>query len=425
MRIIHFSDLHIGVENYGRIDPATGLSTRMGDFLAAFDELVDYALDNRVDLVIFAGDAFKSRDPNQTQQREFAKRIARLAGEEIKVFLLVGNHDLPHALARATAIEIYDTLAIRNVTVADKPGTWRIDTRSGPIQIVALPWPRRSLLLSREHTKNLTYDQMNDEIQRILTQRLLREAEGLDPALPAILTAHVTVAQATLGSERSMMVGSDHVLLLGNVALPAFDYVALGHIHKTQVLGQDPPVVYSGSLQRVDFSEEKDEKGFYVIELDPTQEPGRRACPELRRRAIDYRFQPVKARPFVTIDVTIRPEDLDPTATILQHIQRHPLAQAIVRVRIQVPAELEAMVLDSDIRKALAQAHFVASIAKEVDRRRPSRLEGHSVEAMTPMDALKAYIDSVSGDRGWSPQQVKELLTRGEQLIRETTTPSE
>ena len=417
MRIIHFSDIHIGVENYGRIDPATGLSTRMGDFLAAFDELVDYALDNQVDLVIFAGDAFKSREPNQTQQREFAKRIARLAGEEIKVFLLVGNHDLPHALARATAIEIYDTLAIRNVTVADKPGTWRIDTRSGPIQIVALPWPRRSLLLAREGTKNLTYDQMNDEIQRILTQRLLKEAEALDPALPAILTAHVTVAQATLGSERSMMVGSDHILLLGNVALPAFDYVALGHIHKTQVLSQDPPVVYSGSLQRVDFSEEKDEKGFYVIQLDPTQEPG--------RRAIDYRFQPVKARPFVTIDVTIKPEDLDPTATILQHIQRHPVADAIVRVRIQVPAELEAMVLDSEIRKALAQANFVASIAKEVDRRRPTRLEGHSVEALTPMDALKAYIDSVSGDRGWSPQQVKELLTRGEQLIRETTTPSD
>ena len=213
------------------------------------------------------------------------------------------------------------------------------------------------------------------------------------------------------------MVGSDHILLLGNVALPAFDYVALGHIHKTQVLGQDPPVVYSGSLQRVDFSEEKDEKGFYVIQLDPTQEPG--------RRAIDYRFQPVKARPFVTIDVTIKPEDLDPTATILQHIQRHPVADAIVRVRIQVPAELEAMVLDSEIRKALAQANFVASIAKEVDRRRPTRLEGHSVEALTPMDALKAYIDSVSGDRGWSPQQVKELLTRGEQLIRETTTPSD
>ena len=116
---MHFSDLHIGVENYGRIDPNTGLSTRMGDFLTAFDELVDYSISNHVDLVIFAGDAFKSREPNQTQQREFAKRIIKLADENIKVFLLVGNHDLPHALARATSVEIYETLSISNVVVQE------------------------------------------------------------------------------------------------------------------------------------------------------------------------------------------------------------------------------------------------------------------------------------------------------------------
>ena len=84
MRIVHFSDLHIGVENYGRLDPTTGLSTRMGDFLSALDELVEYSLGNDVDLVLFAGDAFKSREPKQTQQREFAKRIAKLANAGVQ-----------------------------------------------------------------------------------------------------------------------------------------------------------------------------------------------------------------------------------------------------------------------------------------------------------------------------------------------------
>ena len=72
MRILHFSDLHIGVENYGRIDPTTGLSTRLGDFLAALDQVVDFALENDVDLVLLAGDVYKGRDPSQTHQREFA-----------------------------------------------------------------------------------------------------------------------------------------------------------------------------------------------------------------------------------------------------------------------------------------------------------------------------------------------------------------
>lgn len=417
MRLIHFSDLHIGIENYGRTDPATGLSTRLGDFLAAFDELVDFAIDNSIDLVLFAGDAYKSREPNQTQQREFAKRIARLASEGIKVFLLVGNHDLPNALARATAVEIFDTLAIHNVTVAATAGTTTIETPSGPIQIVAIPWPRRSVLLARDAAKNLTFDEMNKKIEDILTNRVLKESQALDPSIPSILTAHVSISEATLGSERSMMVGSDHVLLRSTVAQPTFDYVALGHIHRMQVLHESPPVVYCGSLQRVDFGEEKDDKGFYVVDIDPSLPQG--------QRVTSYQFHQVKARRFQTIDVTIKPDDLDPTTTILREVQRRPTADAIVRLRIKVPSELDPSIREAEIRKALSDAHFIAAISREVERERSIRLGDHPVEAMTPLDALRAYVDSVAESRGWSEQRKKELLAEGETLIAETTAPPE
>ena len=107
MRILHFSDLHIGVENYGRIDPETGLSTRLGDFLDSLDQVVEFALNEGVDLVLLAGDAYKGRDPTQTHQREFAKRLNRLSQAGIPTFLLVGNHDLPAASSRATAVDIF------------------------------------------------------------------------------------------------------------------------------------------------------------------------------------------------------------------------------------------------------------------------------------------------------------------------------
>src|SRR4030042_1219134 len=110
IRILHFADLHLGVETYGRVDAATGRSTRLLDFLRALDELVDYAVEERVDLVLFCGDAYKSREPSQTHQREFARRVRRLVDAGIPVFLLVGNHDLPAAVSRATSLEIYDTL---------------------------------------------------------------------------------------------------------------------------------------------------------------------------------------------------------------------------------------------------------------------------------------------------------------------------
>ena len=63
IRLLHFADVHIGMENYGRTDPATGLSSRVVDFLRRMDEMVAYARDHEVDLAIFAGDAFRVAQP--------------------------------------------------------------------------------------------------------------------------------------------------------------------------------------------------------------------------------------------------------------------------------------------------------------------------------------------------------------------------
>ena len=155
MRILHFSDVHIGVESYGSTDPDTGLSTRLMDFLATFDEVVDFALNNSVDLVLFAGDAYKSRDPSQTHQREFARRIARLSREGVPVFLLVGNHDLPHVASRATALDIFPTLSVPNVTIGDRwtptsftPPPARCRSSPCPGYAAAPSWPGRRLAAS-------------------------------------------------------------------------------------------------------------------------------------------------------------------------------------------------------------------------------------------------------------------------------------
>ena len=267
MKIIHFADLHLGVENYGHINPETGLSSRLEDFLRALDQVVDYALGNKADLVLFCGDAYKTREPSQTQQREFAKRIKRLSEGGVPLFMLTGNHDLPNALGRATAIEIFDTLSIPRVQVANRPGIHRIQTPGGEIQIAALPWVRRSALLSREDTRTLDFNQINERLQQVLTGIITDMAARLDPDLPSILAAHVWVLNARVGSEKSMSIGQEHMLLLSSVANPAFDYVALGHIHKGQVLNEHPPVVYSGSLERLDFGDEDDQKGFCLVEI--------------------------------------------------------------------------------------------------------------------------------------------------------------
>ncbi len=409
MRILHFSDLHIGVENYGRTDPETGLSTRLGDFLGSLDRVVDFALSESVDLVLLAGDAYKGRDPSQTHQREFAKRLARLSDARIPTFLLVGNHDLPNATSRANAVEIFSTLRLPHTYVGSQLENYLVTTPSGPIQVLAVPWPRKSVLATREGNRNLSIEQIRIEIESRMTEAISARAAQLDPAVPAIIAGHVTVSGATVGTERSMMLGQDHVLLVSALDRPQADYVALGHIHKHQILRNGPPmVVYSGSLQRVDFSEEDDDKGFCVVDLDVAALQG--------QRLTNFSFHSLGARTFVTIDVSIALGDANPTQSVLRAIARKDIADAVVRVRISVPQELEGQLRQSEIREALQEAHYIAAISRETQHgEHRTRLADEAARDLQPMQALKLYLES----RGVDAQRQQKVIQKAEQLVEE------
>ena len=414
MRVLHFSDLHIGVENYGRIDPETGLSTRLGDFLYSLDQVVEFALTEGVDLVLLAGDAYKGRDPTQTHQREFAKRLNRLSRAGIPTFLLVGNHDLPAASSRATAVDIFPTLEVANVYVGNSLKNYDVSTPLGPIQVLAVPWPRRSAILSREDSRDMSIEQVRQALEERLTEGIDIEAKKLNPDIPAIITAHVTVNGATVGSERSMMLGQDHVLLVSALARQQVEYVALGHIHKHQILRPDPPmVVYSGSLQRVDFSEEGDEKGFCVVDLDQTAPQG--------QRMTNFEFHKLDARIFVTVDVSVEPQDVDPTTTVVRAINRKEIADAVVRVRISLEAESDAHLRETEIRKALEPAHFIASISREIVGSRRTRISPTEGEDLQPMQALGLYLDS----RNIEGERRERILRKAEELIEQDSAEPE
>ncbi len=389
MNIIHFADLHLGVESYSHIDAATGLPSRLIDILASLDRLVGYALNNGTDLVIFSGDAYKNREPTQTHQRELAKRIGQLSEAGVPVLLLIGNHDLPNASGRATSTEIFSTLAVRNVYVSSRPEVLRIETKSGPVQVASMPWVRRGSLLSREDARGLNFEQINERLQAALTSKIAELAGKLDPSIPSVLAAHVWVANAMLGTEKTMTIGQEHTLLISTVASPAFDYVALGHIHRGQVLNEkSPPVVYSGSLARLDFGDEDCEKGFYVVDIETSGTGARR---------VSYRFHPVENRRFLTVRLTIDANDPSPTDTVVRAIEGKSEAvhDAIVRVHITVPSGIRLN--DAEIRNALKPASF-STIAREVQREARVRLGKFSADEMAPLDALKLWLETKQSD---------------------------
>ena len=407
IKLLHLADLHIGVENYGRVDPATGLHTRLIDYLARLDEAIDLALDEQVDAVLIAGDVYKNRSPNPTHQREFARRIHRLRAAGLPVLILTGNHDISPAAGRAHSIEIFHTLAVDGVTIADRPKTHVLETRSGPLQVIALPWVTRHTLLTKEELRLSSVLEVEtmliDRIDRFLSQA----AEDLDPALPTVLTVHGTIAGATLGAEQSIMLGRDLVLPKSVVSQPNIDYVALGHIHKHQSLGEHPPVVYPGSIERIDFGEEHEDKGCVLVEL--------------ARGATSWRFHRLAARPFVTVTVDVR-DVADPQARVSAAIEKRSLQDAVVRVKVAARPEQAGQLRAEEIRQQLEAAgvFFVAAVAVEVERAGRGRLGASGaelLEGLTPRKALELYLRAKTPPL--SEERITALLGAADELLAE------
>ena len=382
IRILHFADIHIGMENYGRIDPSTGINGRILDFLRRLDELIQYAEEHDADLALFAGDAFKTRSPNPTYVREFGRRIQRLANI-CPVVLVPGNHDLPTMVQKASTVEVFHTLEVPNVIVGRQDELHTIETQRGEIQIATVPYPIRQRLLTREQTQGKSIHEVDELLQAEVETVIngLAQQAAARPEIPSILLGHLTVAEAEYSSERNVMLGRDVAVLKSTLANPIWDYVALGHIHRHQNLTEGetgaPPVVYSGSLERIDFGEEEDRKGFCWLEV--------------ARGMTTWSFVPLAARSFVTVRVDVRTSD-DPTGDVIAAIEAQELADTVVRVLIQTTVAGAAELRDREIEKALADAYFVAAIHKDVERMARSRLGTDSPETLSPQQLLERYL---------------------------------
>jgi exonuclease SbcD len=407
IKLLHTADIHIGMENYGRVDPATGINARVMDFLRRLSDIGDYAVEQGVDVFVFAGDAYKTRDPNPTHQREFARRIKRIADAGIPVIMLVGNHDLAAVAKRATSIDIFGTLEVPNVYVGNREAVIQITCRRGqPLQVATAPYPLRTALLGKEQAQGKSLAELDAALQNAMIANIgaLAAETRERPDVPAILVGHFSVNEASHGSEQNIMIGRDAAIPRSILADPAFHYVALGHIHKHQSLNGDiqPPVIYSGSIERIDFGEEREPKGFVVAEIGDG--------PTMWEFVRGYQRQ---ARPFVTIraDVT---DAVDPTAAVVAAIQAQPdLSESVVRVQVRLRQEQEPQLIEREILRALEGAYFVASLQKEVERTERQRLGAVSVEALTPAQLLARYLQvrDVPGERA------KLLLAHGEALI--------
>lgn len=402
VKILHFADAHIDMANYGRHDPESGLPMRVMDFLKSLDEIVQAAIDARVDLVIFAGDAYKDRSPAPTYQREWGKRIMQLSRAGIQTLLLTGNHDISPATGRAHAIQEFETLDVPYVKVLDKPQFLSTEELGGlPIQVIALPWISRSGMMAALELDSTdpseTYKILGEQISELIENWLLEA----NPKLPVIFTAHASVEGAKYGSERMVMLGNDMVLPPALVKDKRLDYVALGHIHKPQNLNEDshPPVIYPGSIERVDFGEAGDRKYYIIAEVSKG------------KTKVDWR-ELKNIRPFIDIHV-----NLESDQGINQKLQdalphEDKLKDAIVRMVVEYQRDWESLIDEAALRTMTASAfefHFVKRPQMQARVRLP---EGRAASSLDVIELLDIYWDASIQDMNSEKKEKLNQLAR-------------
>ncbi|BAT53593.1 hypothetical protein NOS3756_25540 [Nostoc sp. NIES-3756] len=383
IKILHLSDIHMGSGfSHGRINPDTGLNTRLEDFVNTLSVCIDRALGDAVDLVIFGGDAFPDATPPPYVQEAFASQFRRLVDAQIPTVLLVGNHDQHSQGQGGASLNIYRTLGVPGFVVGDRLMTHHIHTRNGKVQVITLPWLTRSTLMTRQETEGLALAEVN----QLLTERLQVVIEGeirrLDPDVPTVLLAHLMADNATLGAERYLAVGKGFTLPLSLLTRPCFDYVALGHVHRHQNLNKsnNPPVIYPGSIERVDFSEEKEDKGYVMIELE--------------KGNVHWEFCPLPVRSFRTIEVDVSKAD-DPQAAIVKAIAKYDIQDAVVRLIYKLRSEQMDVIDNASLHTALSSAHtytIQAELLSQLARPRIPELSASS--SIDPMEALKTYLQN-------------------------------
>lgn len=412
IRFIHTADIHFGMENYGKIDPKTGIHSRLLDFEKALNFCIDYTLENNIDFFLFSGDAYKTIHPSPTQQRLLMRCFLRLYKAGIPIIIIVGNHDNPLSFGKATTLDIFGELPVHGFHVFSKPDSLVLPTKNGPIQIVGIPWPSRTnIAISNTHSYKSS-SALTDHISQSVSSLIQQFAHKLNPEIPAVLAGHLTVSSGIFsGSEKRAIYGNDPVLLPSQLAIQPFDYVALGHLHRYQDLNPNgyPSIIYSGSIERVDFGERKEDKGFCVVTIE-------------KKGTTHHQFIKTPMRPFIQIEVKLTTVG-DHTQQILDAIHQHPIKDAVIKILYYVPTNTKDSVDLQKIVQACSQALYLVSITPI----KPFEMREKRTSMNIDMDfqtVLNTYFDSKIEYRDKKNDLIKKALMLQEEALELEEEPS-
>lgn len=400
IKLIHASDIHFGSgEGHGRINPASGLNVRFEDFVKALKKTVDYTLQSQADVFLFSGDAYKTASPEPVYQKMFASELKRLSDASIPTLLLVGNHDQILRNTNSHSLSVFQSLSVPNVTVLDRPTLLRLTCRRGELQVIAIPHLTRHILMTQEKYTGASNTTIDKTMVSALREMIQGFYDELDPNIPTVTTAHIMLDRAKAGAEGELLVGYTMTFPQDIFIDKRIDYVALGHVHRHQILREaEPCIAYAGSLERVDFGEEHEDKGF--IEAN------------IARGKTSLQFHSIDPRPFLTVECDLSNCE-DPTAELLNLAKLKAQGACVMRIHYKIPQDRLPEVDEDRIRNAIPQVlslRFKAELIYKEQRRRMPEIDERAL--LKPDAAIESYLGEVY------PEDKELLIARAQALIQ-------
>lgn len=256
MRLLHTADWHAG-RSLLQTDLNAGL-------WSALDEMLSFAVTQKVDAVLVTGDLFDSHRPDARSQERVYEFFLRLHKADIPAVVLAGNHDsMGHwgalrPLFRLAGVTIVPQLALDAVHT--------VPTRSGPLEVAVLPWPTERVLVPLiGPAGKLDAEQRQLEWARRVKQFLEALAGKLGRTGHRVLAGHLHVDNTAL-SDTERATGSYSIPK--DVLPPDLDYIALGHLHRPQEVSMAAaPTWYCGAPRCMSFDEGEQGRGFLRVDL--------------------------------------------------------------------------------------------------------------------------------------------------------------
>lgn len=415
IKCVHTADLHFGVTTYGK-DTPDGLGTRVKDFLKTFGQIKNFIFENNIDILIIAGDIFKEREPNSTIRDIVYKELVEIANYGTQIVLIPGNHDMHPFEYRHNNLQVLDIFNIPNVHLFNrlfpdekKINTKIIDVRGQKIRIIGIPYPYIERISASFGFKFSDEEELSIRFADEIVNRI-DEAINALPQIPTIVVGHLTIVEANTGSEQGLMLSRDIKLPLSVFTNKNLSYVALGHIHKPQILCENPYVVYPGSPDRIDFSEINDEKGFMYIEID---------------KKVNCQFIRLRVRPFFEFDILLDEpkEDENIKKEIFTQIDENILKfgessfkNAVIKININARTVVKEKINIKEIREYLEdRCFYVANINIEIIDNINNFRMVQIDESTNPIEAFERYLNAT--DRYKDYPYKKDVIDKFKQLL--------